>query len=157
MSGPFFMGLAAQQVLHRELARIQPRTIACHGAMAIAWVSDARLNATLSPQNPFLTPFSDKKFDVAVVSDICAKPASEVEAMLARSRDLLSHHVFVITEHSCETVSSAALISLGFSRVPSDDPHFALFGFHIDTYKDIPDWLNDRYWAHPENWGKFRW
>ena len=29
--------------------------------------------------------------------------------------------------------------------------------FNILTYKQVPDWLNARFWANPENWNKFRW
>ena len=29
--------------------------------------------------------------------------------------------------------------------------------FNILTYKQVPDWLNARFWANPENWTKFRW
>ncbi|WP_290652932.1 DUF6231 family protein [Aquisalimonas sp.] len=32
-----------------------------------------------------------------------------------------------------------------------------LYGFDVGTYKTTPDWLNPRYWANPELWGKYRW
>jgi hypothetical protein len=24
--------------------------------------------------------------------------------------------------------------------------------YDLDTYKSVPDWLNNRYWANPERW-----
>ena len=29
--------------------------------------------------------------------------------------------------------------------------------FNILDYKQVPDWLNAKYWANPENWNKYRW
>ncbi|MBN2872050.1 MAG: hypothetical protein JXJ30_03970 [Halothiobacillaceae bacterium] len=46
------------------------------------------------------------------------------------------------------------MVSLGFRRVRAD---IGVYLFDIDTYKDTPDWLNARHWAHPELWGKYRW
>jgi hypothetical protein len=31
------------------------------------------------------------------------------------------------------------------------------WGFDIHTYKEVPDWLNAKYWANPQNWGKYWW
>ncbi|MFP5429187.1 MAG: DUF6231 family protein, partial [Gammaproteobacteria bacterium] len=35
---------------------------------------------------------------------------------------------------------------------PNDERYQALIG-----YKQVPDWLNARFWANPENFGKYWW
>ena len=33
-----------------------------------------------------------------------------------------------------------------------DAEQIALYPFDLATYKQVPDWFNARYWAHPERW-----
>ncbi len=52
------------------------------------------------------------------------------------------------------------MIGHGFSRVSEwkrQDPQSELYRFDIADYKTTPDWLNSRYWAHPELFDKHRW
>ena len=32
-----------------------------------------------------------------------------------------------------------------------------LWQFNLYDYKRLPNWLNSKYWANPENWDKYRW
>lgn len=62
-------------------------------------------------------------------------------------------------------VAPALLIHLGVGALP-DDAFFRALGFTCErlpdgarlarfdlaTYKPAPDWLNARFWAHPERW-----
>lgn len=44
-------------------------------------------------------------------------------------------------------------LSLGMHRlVEADSEGRALYGFDLRNYKTVPDWLNAKYWAHPERW-----
>lgn len=44
-------------------------------------------------------------------------------------------------------------LSLGMQRWHGpDESGAAIYGFDLHTYKSIPDWLNAKYWAHPERW-----
>ncbi len=46
-----------------------------------------------------------------------------------------------------------AFLALGFERLyESADGAVHLYGHDIATYKTVPDWLNAKYWAHPESW-----
>lgn len=57
------------------------------------------------------------------------------------------------------------LRALGFLRadrrltqsLEDDDIPALLMFFDIRQYKNPPDWLNARHWAHPELWNKYRW
>ena len=53
--------------------------------------------------------------------------------------------------------------TLGFKRLrvygsPTvDKMTVCLYYYDIYDYKEVPDWLNDRFWAHPDMWDKARW
>lgn len=52
------------------------------------------------------------------------------------------------------------LRALGLQQQARFEQHGALieaWSFDIRTYKAVPDWLNPRFWANPENWSKYRW
>jgi hypothetical protein len=37
-------------------------------------------------------------------------------------------------------------------RLAEADDGYLLYLFDLHTYKPAPDWLNSKYWAHPERW-----
>lgn len=39
-----------------------------------------------------------------------------------------------------------------FERLDCAGRGLALFRFDIHDYKQVPDWFNSKYWAHPERW-----
>lgn len=87
-------------------------------------------------------------------------------ALLARLRDLHARVLCVVvatgapTPPGGSTWQPAELRALGLTllrRYPAAGKTLSLYGFDIATYKHTPDWLNPRFWAHPELWGKYRW
>lgn len=73
--------------------------------------------------------------------------------LLAVCRDRVGDRVLVRLDKDCADleIDRNVLFSLGFrqySRVP--DEH--LFLFSLSEYKTVPEWLNAKYWAHPERW-----
>ncbi len=38
-----------------------------------------------------------------------------------------------------------------------DQQVLSLFTYDLHDYKQVPDWLNARFWANPENFGKYWW
>jgi len=67
-------------------------------------------------------------------------------------RDLLARRVLVVAYGD----QSAGLRALGFSQIEKIEG-WELWQFNILEYKEVPDWLNSKHWANPENWGKYRW
>lgn len=73
---------------------------------------------------------------------------------LTRLRDLLARRVLVLAIPEFTPL----LRSLGFSQIEHiEDANIIIWQFNILSYKQVPDWLNSKYWANPENWGKYRW
>ena len=54
-----------------------------------------------------------------------------------------------------QTETENTLFSYGYKyHGPSDDNLFQVFIYQISSYKDNPDWLNNKNWANPELWEK---
>lgn len=103
-----------------------------------------------------------QRYDLALVnlikhSNILASNHGQMEHALVRLRDLFAKKVMVIADPSI----AKQLRALGFNQVlnglPSELHAVQLWQFNILTYKQVPDWLNARFWANPDNWDKFRW
>lgn len=76
--------------------------------------------------------------------------------VLVKLRDLMAKRIVVAAQLGDEKL----LRSLGFTRLLEHSQQaadFEFWQFNILTYKQVPDWLNARFWANPENWNKFRW
>lgn len=43
-------------------------------------------------------------------------------------------------------------LAFGMQRLAEADDGQLLYLFDLHTYKPAPDWLNSKYWAHPELW-----
>ena len=44
-------------------------------------------------------------------------------------------------------------LSLGMQRLHGPDAgQWCVYGFDLYSYKQVPDWLNAKYWANPELW-----
>lgn len=80
---------------------------------------------------------------------------AEKTQCLVKLRDLWAKQMVVVSAKQDE----ALLRSLGFTQLiqQQDQQDFALWQFNILSYKQVPDWLNAKFWANPENWNKFRW
>lgn len=81
---------------------------------------------------------------------------------IARMRDLECKQLCVIMQSSHESPQKSNLIaemtSMGLRYMGNDEAESELyFEFNIHDYKNVPDWFNSKYWAHPERWDKERW
>lgn len=99
-------------------------------------------------------------FELVLVTDTVEhmdKPAAE--QLLGNLRDLHAHHLFLLVPigpvetGQCSIWVPGDLLALGMSRVgqySSGAGRYQLYHFALETYKQVPDWLNSKYWAHPE-------
>ena len=92
-------------------------------------------------------------FNTAEMMNISDQDKSQ---LLVKLRDLMAKRIVVVSRLQDEKL----LRALGFTQLVDKTTHgcdFALWQFNILTYKHVPDWLNAKFWANPENWNKFRW
>ena len=109
--------------------------------------------SVLNKPNSAMSPTNDGNLSIQTGP----RPIVPIESLMhgiTRLRDLLARRVLVLA-HPCHT---PLLRSLGFSQIEHiDEADIIIWQFNILSYKQVPDWLNSKYWANPENWDKYRW
>ena len=147
----FIADTAAQQIL--VVSKIPVPAIETASTLRVTRHSDA----------PSADALGTRIFDVAVIVDVqAALPRAEASALIARLRDVNARRVLVIGHDAASAGRTAdeALRAYGFRRLLAHEAagqHWTVHEFSIDSYKSTPDWLNAKYWAHPERFDKFRW
>jgi hypothetical protein len=102
-------------------------------------------------------PVSDSRYELAVVAGILETLAdADARALLAALRDRLAARSVLWLDLARAPLGENDLRGLGF-RLHAHDGTQLLASFDLYDYKDQPDWLNPRHWAHPELWNRFRW
>ena len=93
------------------------------------------------------------RVQLALVKDaLDALDAVQVRMLLARVRDFISPRIIVMADAHC-ALARLDFLALGYETLVADKAEpIALYQFDLATYKQVPDWLNARFWAHPERW-----
>lgn len=78
------------------------------------------------------------------------RPAAE--ALIHHTRLYVAPRLLLVAHADC-ALDEAAFLALGFVLIARDPAsRVRMHAFDLDTYKPVPDWLNARFWAHPERW-----
>ncbi|OBS08039.1 DUF6231 family protein [Acidihalobacter prosperus] len=80
------------------------------------------------------------------------------ERLIAALRDIHADTLYCLVD--ADTWPAPDMAALGLRAVgvyPRAAGRLALYHFDLYDYKRTPDWLNARFWAHPERWDKTRW
>ncbi len=78
--------------------------------------------------------------------------AASARHLIHRARLYASPRMLLVARADC-ALDDAAFRALGFVRElldPADGTR--IHSYDLATYKAVPDWLNPRFWAHPERW-----
>lgn len=99
------------------------------------------------------TPPGNAPMQLALVKDaLNALDAAQARTLLARTRDFMAPRIIVLAGPHC-MLARLDFIALGYEILAADDAEqIALYQFDLATYKQVPDWLNARFWANPERW-----
>ncbi|HVK99502.1 MAG TPA: DUF6231 family protein [Dongiaceae bacterium] len=130
----------------------------------VLWVTTANGDGDAVMQVPehVLQADFQQRFDLVFIDASCfgqAKPTAL--ALIAKARDLLASRVLV--EWRPETHQEwvdADFLALAMRRravMEADGGTQVYYGYDLRTYKQVPDWLNPKYWANPQMWNKARW
>jgi len=72
--------------------------------------------------------------------------------LISRTRLYAAPRILLAVPMAC-VLDEEAFRALGFMLSATDPAEgMCVYYYDLDTYKSVPDWLNDRYWAHPERW-----
>lgn len=77
-------------------------------------------------------------------------PREQARQKLALMRDVVARRIILrVDTTQTDGWSLADFLGLAMRRLFAED-NIELFAYAIDDYKKTPDWLNSRFWAHPE-------
>jgi hypothetical protein len=124
---------------------------AAHPQTMVALAAPAQLSAELAAQ----------RFDLALVVD-CLEHLSKPEGLrlLGGIRNLNASRIAVLTDPAASGWSDTDFYSLALQateRFKRDEQVLKLYTYDLREYKQVPDWLNAKFWANPENFGKYWW
>ena len=99
------------------------------------------------------TPPSNAQVQLALVKEaLHGLDATQARTLLARVRDFIAPRIIVIADAHC-ALTRLDFLALGFETLAVDEAEkVTLYQFDLATYKQVPDWLNARFWANPERW-----
>jgi hypothetical protein len=142
------------------------------GSLLLAGTHAVDIGTEYGRRNPdcLIHPYEeldvDRRYDLGLVAG-ALEPLAKQQAgiLLARLRDLHCARLLVLLPASGTATDSGdwsrtELYAYGLALIGecTKKPHnLLIFGFDIQDYKTTPDWLNSKYWAHPELFDKYRW
>ena len=140
-----------RNTLAEALQRSSPQHICALDVAALAIARDLLPEAPVQLCEAYAQNTSPAQLAV-VMGALNDLDAAQARTLLARVRDFISPRIIVIAGAHCP-LDRLAFLAIGYDTLSADEAaHVALYQFDLNTYKQVPDWLNARYWAHPERW-----
>ncbi|MEJ2059278.1 MAG: DUF6231 family protein [Acidihalobacter sp.] len=111
----------------------------------------------VAPEDGLTAASDTQRWDCAVLAGALEQlPRSEGEHLISSLRDIYARRLYILVDAATDRWPARDLIAFGLSEVGRSETQ-VLYRYDVSTYKRTPDWLNPRFWAHPELWDKFRW
>jgi hypothetical protein len=135
-----------EDLILAELRQRKPGRLLAEGAAAQALARDF-----LAMHAASLLVAANEMADLALA-------VLDAEEDKARALGLIGHMkqqapAILIAAHTESPLGFNDFLAFGMQRLAeADEQGWALYLFDLHTYKPAPDWLNARYWAHPELW-----
>jgi DNA-binding transcriptional LysR family regulator len=161
-----FSNRTPQQALAALLDRYAPKRLLLIGAQefpALQAFQDAHPETELARAAPGTLPadLAAQRFDLALVVDCLEHiPKRSGLELLGGIRNLNASRIAVLADLQACKWQETDFFSLALQaseRFARDEQVLTLFTYDLHEYKQVPDWLNARFWANPENFGKYWW
>lgn len=116
---------------------------------------------SLAPASPLSAELAAQRYDLAIVVDCLERmPKRTALELLGGIRNLNASRLAVLVDLSAcdwQATDFFALALQDSERFQRDEQILSLFTYDLRDYKQVPDWLNAKFWANPENYGKYWW
>lgn len=155
-----------QQALAALLELYAPQRLLVIGASqfpALGAFQSAHEQVFVAHAAPGVLPpeLAAQRFDLALVVDCLEHlPKRMGQQLLGGIRNLNASRMAVLADlAACDWKDTDffALALQSNERFQRDEQVLTLFTYDVREYKQVPDWLNARFWANPENFGKYWW
>ena len=138
-----------RDLLQARLLDIRPASV---------WALDAaaqRLAGTVLRDTPVHLPGDSPEQPCALalgIEALAGLDAPHAQQLIGRARLYAAPRILIAAQPGC-ALDDAAFRALGFTLSGTDTAaNVSVYDYDLATYKTVPDWLNARYWAHPERW-----
>jgi len=135
--------------LEARLRDIRPDSVCALDAAA------QQLAGEVLPDTPVRThdPLPDSPCALALGIDaLNGLNAQQAEHLISQTRLYVAPRILLVVQSGC-VLDEAMFRALGFTLYATDAADGTrIHDYDLDTYKTVPDWLNPRFWAHPERW-----
>ena len=161
-----FSSRTPQQALAALLERYAPERLLLVGAAdlpALAAYCQTHPQAQVArcPAGPLPAELAGRRFELAILADCLEHlPKRTGLELLGGIRNLNASRLAVLVDLAACGWKETNLFALGLQaseRFQRDEQILTLFTYDILDYKQVPDWLNAKFWANPENFGKYWW
>jgi len=153
-----------QQALAALLERFTPQRLLLVGTRfpALEAFAQAHPQVTIeTTPGPLPAALAAQRFDLAVLVDCLEHlPKRTGLELLGGIRNLNASRVAVLADlPACgwQDTDFFALALSASEKFRRDEQVLSLFTYDLHDYKQVPDWLNAKFWANPENFGKYWW
>lgn len=155
-----------QQALAALLELYAPQRLLVVGASnfpALEAFQEAHPEALIAHTSPGVLPaeLAAQRFDLALVIDCLEHlPKRTGLELLGGIRNLNASRIAVLADLTACDWKETDFFSLALQsneHFQRDTQVLTLFTYDLREYKQVPDWLNARFWANPENFGKYWW
>lgn len=155
-----------QQALAALLDRYAPERLLLVGAQefpALHAFREAHPQTEVALAAPGNLPaeLAAQRFDLALVVDCLEHiPKRTGLELLGGIRNLNASRIAVLADLQACGWQETDFFSLALQsneRFERDEQVLTLFTYDLREYKQVPDWLNSKFWANPEMFGKYWW
>ncbi|WP_166358776.1 DUF6231 family protein [Pseudomonas akapageensis] len=110
---------------------------------------------------PLPKELAGQRFDLALAVG-CLEQLNKRSGLelLGGIRNLNASRIAVLADLAACGWSDTDFFSLALQaseRFKRDEQVLSLFTYDLREYKQVPDWLNAKFWANPQNFGKYWW
>ena len=161
-----FSSRTPQQALAALLDHHAPQRLLLVGASqppALGAFQQAHPDALLAqaPAGPLPAELAAQRYDLALVVDCLEHlPKRTALELLGGIRNLNASRLAVLVDLAAcnwQETDFFALALQASERFQREGQTLTLFTYDLHDYKQVPDWLNAKFWANPENFGKYWW
>lgn len=163
--------MTTAQTPHQALLGIfehyQPLRLLCVGhdpiPAALAYCTEhPECGRVETSEVPLTAELANQRYDLAIVADQLERlnKRQGIE-LLAGLRNLSVNRMAVLVDlDRAPEWKDTDFYGLAMQRQGSfqrDERRLTLFTYDLAEYKNVPDWLNSKYWANPQLFGKYWW
>ena len=138
--------------------------IAQENLATVLWIGAEPIQAdvTFATLDAVMDAAFQSRFDLVFVDGSCFQTdKAQLVSLIAKARDLLSSRILVEwAPDNCPNWQETDFLALAMRRRAETETagvRRIYYSYDLKTYKQVPDWLNPKYWANPHMWDKARW